>query len=173
MRSENIPAARTLGAALSTLLVASAAPYGYTLAIWSSGALLMRSHGVPDVGDVFIFVAGAIAGFNLLGLWVEEGIKRTMPIERRGDRLLAGVLDWVAVGAVVGAVSLLAEIHGWVPWLVAPLLATVLYLLLASLQLAALAIRHDQGSNRGQPLEDAIADAPRADDRDQPRADRA
>jgi hypothetical protein len=152
MRSENIPprlAVRTLDAALSTLLVASAAPYGYTLAVWSSGALLMRPHGVPDPRDVFIFVAGAIAGFNLLGLWVEEGIKRTMPIERRGDRLIAGVLDWVAVGAVVGAVSLLAEIHGWVPWLLAPLVATVLYLLLASLQLAALALRHDRGRNDG------------------------
>lgn len=146
-------AGRTLGAALSTLLVASAAPYGYTLAIWGSGAMLVRSHGVPDVGDVFMFVAGAIAGFNLLGLSAEETINRTMPIERRGDRLLGGVLDWIAVGAAVGAASLLAEIHSWVPWLVAPLVATVLYLFVASLQLAALSIRGWFRDDRAEPLE--------------------
>lgn len=146
-------AGRMLGAALSTLLVASAAPYGYTLAIWGSGAMLVRSHGVPDVGDVFMFVAGAIAGFNLLGLSAEETINRTMPIERRGDRLLGGVLDWIAVGAAVGAASLLAEIHSWVPWLVAPLVATVLYLFVASLQLAALSIRGWFRDDRAEPLE--------------------
>jgi hypothetical protein len=146
-------AGQTLGAALSTLLVASAAPYGYTLAIWGSGAMLVRSHGVPDVGDVFIFVAGAIAGFNLLGLSAEETITKTMPIERRGERLLAGVLDWIAVGAAVGAASLLAEIQSWVPWLLAPLVATVLYLVVASLQLAALSIRGVRGYHRAEPLE--------------------
>ena len=142
--SENIAprsARQTVGAALSTLLVASAAPYGYTPTIWGSGAALMSSHGVPHTGDVFIFVAGAIGGFNLLGLFVEETTISTKPIDRRGERLVAGVLDWLAVGAAVGAVSLLAEIHGWMPWLVAPIVATVLYLLVASLQLAATAIR--------------------------------
>lgn len=161
MRSENVrptSPSQTLGAALSTLLVASAAPYGYTLAVWGSGAVLLHSHGVPDVGEVFLFVAGAIAGFNLLGLLVEDAIDTTMPIDRRGDRLLAGVLDWIAVGAVIGAVSLLAEIHGWVPWLVAPLVATVLYLLIASLQLTALAIRCFRKEDRAERLEKTVTD---------------
>jgi hypothetical protein len=175
-QSESIPprsARQTLGAALSTLLVASAAPYGYTLTIWGSGALLIRSHGAPDVGEVFLFVAGAITGFNLLGLLVAETINRTMPIDRRADRLLAGVLDWIAVGAVIGAVSLLANIPGWVPWLVAPLVATALYLLLAGLQLAALAIRGHRSDDRVEPLEETVTDAQRAGDRGQRQVDGA
>jgi hypothetical protein len=33
----------TLRAALATVVAASAVPYGYTLAIWGSGAVLLRS----------------------------------------------------------------------------------------------------------------------------------
>ena len=137
-----------MSAALSTLLVASSAPYGYTLAIWSSGALLLRSHGVPHPAEVFVFVAGAIGAFNLLGLSVRPAIDSTTRIVRPGDRLLAGLLDWIAVGAAVGTVALLAEIHGWVPWLLAPFVGTVVYLLLAGIQLAAIARRGGRNRNR-------------------------
>jgi hypothetical protein len=41
----------------------------------------------------------------------------------------------------LGAVSLLGDIHSWLPWLVGPLTATVLYLVIASMQLAAVTFR--------------------------------
>lgn len=127
-------------ASLSTLVVATSAPYGYTLAVWSSGALLVHSHGVPSVPDVLTFVAGAIAGFDLLALVVVADTGgEIMAIDRRYDRLLGGVLDWVALGIVVGGTSAVTAIHGWVPWLVVPFFTTVSYLLIASLQLAAFA----------------------------------
>jgi hypothetical protein len=130
----------TLRSSIATVIPASAAPYGYTLAIWSSGAVLLRSAGQPSLGDVLTFVAGAIAGFNLLGVLSIGVIGHVRPIECLKDRVLAGVLDWVALGAVIGAVSAISGIHGWAPWLLGPLTATVLYLLIASLQLAVLAI---------------------------------
>ena len=133
------PAGRTLRAKLSSIVASSAARYGYTLAIWSTGALILRTHGVPSVAEVLLFVAGGIAGFNGLGLFVGETLGQIISIDNRKDRLLAGVLDWLALGVVVGAVSLLSEIPSWVPWLVGPLAATLLYLLIASLQLTALA----------------------------------
>jgi len=151
MHSQNVAppsTPQTVSAAFCTLLAASSAPYGYTLAMWSSGALLLRSHGVPHVPEVFVFAAGAIGGFNLLGLLARQTIEIMRPVIQPGDRLLAGLLDWIAVGAAVGAVSLLAEIHGWLPWLLAPFVATVLYLLLASLQLAAVELRSMLRENR-------------------------
>ncbi len=42
---------------------ALAVPYGYTLAIWSSGALAISSYGVPHRFDVILFVLGATAGY--------------------------------------------------------------------------------------------------------------
>ncbi|HUN77555.1 MAG TPA: hypothetical protein VMU32_01405 [Solirubrobacteraceae bacterium] len=131
---------RPLRAALGSTITASAAPYGYTLTIWSSGAVLIRSHGSPSVGDVFVFVAGALIGFDLLGLLASGPLARRESIQRRQDRVLAAALNWAAVGASVGAVALLAEIPSWVPWLLAPLAATVVYLLAAALQLALVAL---------------------------------
>ena len=128
---------RALRAALTTAVTASAAPYGYTLVISGSAALLLRSNGVPSTGDVFVFLAGAIGGFNIVGLLAEELLPGAKPIERRQARVLAGILDWIAVGAAVGTVAAIAEAHGWVSWLVGPLAATVVYLLIAALQLAA------------------------------------
>jgi hypothetical protein len=67
-------------------------------------------------------------------------IRRARPIERRQDRVLAGVLDWVALGAVVAAIFAISRIHGWAPWLLGPFTATILYLVIATLQLAAVTI---------------------------------
>jgi hypothetical protein len=139
MAKVDLPARTAVHASLSTVVVATSAPYGYTLGVWSSGALLVHSHGVPSVTDVLTFVAGAIAGFDLLALLVADTRGEIMSIDRRYDRLLGGVLDWLALGIVVGGTSLLTDIHGWVPWLVVPFFTTVSYLLIASLQLAAFA----------------------------------
>lgn len=135
----------TLRAALATVVAASAVPYGYTLAIWGSGAVLLRSLGAPTAAEVFIFAAGASAGFylvgRLLGLLASATPGSANPTNRHEDRVLAGAFDWIAVGAAIGAVSLLDGIHGWLPWLVGPFAATVLYLLIASAQLAVVLFR--------------------------------
>ncbi len=138
-----------LRSSLATIIPASATPYGYTLAIWSCGALLLRSHGTPSFADSLMFVAGAIVGFNVLGVLAIGVISRAKPIERRQDRVLAGVLDWVALGVAIAAVSLISEIHGWLAWLLGPFAATVLYLLLASLQLAVLAAHRTRDRDGG------------------------
>ena len=134
----------TLRAALATVVPASAVPYGYTLAIWGSGAMLLRSLGAT-AAEAFIFAAGAIAGFylvdQLLRLLASATPGPANPINRYEDRVLAGAFDWIAVGAALGAVSLLDGIHGWLPWLVGPFAATVLYLLIASAQLAIVVVR--------------------------------
>jgi hypothetical protein len=135
----------TLRAALATVVAASGVPYGYTLAIWGSGALLLRSLGAPTAAEAFIFAAGASAGFylvdQLLGLLASATPGPVSPINRYEDRVLAGTFDWIAVGTALGAVSLLDGIHGWLPWLVGPFAATVLYLLIASAQLAIVVVR--------------------------------
>ena len=92
----------TLRAALATVVAASAVPYGYTLAIWGSGAVLLRSLGAPTAAEVFIFAAGASAGFylvgRLLGLLASATPGSANPTNRYEDRVLAGAFDWIAVG---------------------------------------------------------------------------
>jgi hypothetical protein len=125
-----------LPAAFGTVVAASAAPYGYTVSIWSSGAVLMHRRGVPDVFDVFLFAIGALSGFAVLGLLAHKVVATSEQLGGARERVLAGMLHWLAVGVAVGAAALLAEIPGRVTWGVGSFAATSLYILGASVQLA-------------------------------------
>jgi hypothetical protein len=146
MRSSDATAsaASTLRAALATIVAASAAPYGYTVTLWSSGAVLMRSHGTPHVAEVFAFVAGALAGFGLMAVVAEGSLGRPEPLGDAADRVRAGTLHVLAVGGAVGAVALLAEIHTWAAWPLSAFAATAFYLLMASLELTLIVIRRKE-----------------------------
>lgn len=136
---------RLLRSALGTVVTASAAPYGYTLSVWSSGAVLLNAHGVPTVAEVFGFLAGGLLGFAAMALAARGAVVRMDVLDDPHDRLLAGMLHWLAAGAAVGAAALVAELHGAEAWPLASFAATVLYLLGASAQLAAISVRRGGG----------------------------
>jgi hypothetical protein len=148
---------------MGTVVAASAAPYGYTLTIWSCGAVLISYRGKPSVGDVFLFLAGAVLGFGTLGLLAQGPLANSRSIDRRRDRVIAGALDWAAVGAAVGVVALLGRIHGWVAWPLGSFVGTFVYLVGAGLQLGLVAARDEtpasgssrepRGSGMGGPAE--------------------
>ena len=140
--------AGTLQVALGTIVAASAAPYGYTISIWSSGAVLMHSHGTPSVADVFGFLAGALTGFGLMGLLARGGLTPEDPPAHAPDRVLAGAMHWLAAGAAVGAAALVARIGGWEAWPLAAFTATAVYILGASVQLALVTRRRDRLTTR-------------------------
>jgi hypothetical protein len=141
-------AGRPLQVAMGTIVAASAAPYGYTISVWSSGAILMGSHGTPDVAEVFAFVAGALTGFGLMGLLARGGLTPAAPHEHAPDRVLAGAMHWLAAGAAVGAAALVARIDGWEAWPLAAFAATAIYILGASVQLALVTGRRDRLTTR-------------------------
>jgi hypothetical protein len=133
---------------MRTIVSASAAPYGYTITVWSSGAVLIHAHGTPTVGDVFLFLAGALLGFGFVGLLAQGPLSTAGAIDRRHDRVLAGMLDWAAVGAAVGSVALLAQIHSGVAWPLGAFSATVIFLVVSAIQLAVSAVGHRPGRDR-------------------------
>jgi hypothetical protein len=120
-------------AALKSAARSSAVPYGYTLTVWSSGAVLMRSHGAPPVADVFLFLAGGVAAFVAIALLSAAGGEPPEP--SAADLLTAGALNVVAVAGSVAAAALVAEIGGAVAWPLGAFAATLVYLLLSSLEL--------------------------------------
>jgi hypothetical protein len=132
MTRGQIPVAR----AFATTVEGTAAPYGYTITIWSSGALLMHYRSAPRVWEVFVFIAGAVLGFTVLGGLGSSIIRRVKPLPPGAARAWAGMLDWFAVGIAAGAVALVAQIPSWVAWPLGSFVATLLYLVLASVQLA-------------------------------------
>ncbi len=135
------PDADQFRAALGTIVSASAAPYGYTISLWSSGALLIHLHGAPTVGEIFLFLTGALLGFALVGSFAHGALRTTMPLSPGQGHVLTGLLHWFSVGLAVGSVALVAEVPSWIAWILGSLIATSVYLLAASLQLALVTAR--------------------------------
>lgn len=145
----------TLRAALGTMVAASAAPYGYTISIWSAGAVLLGTHGTPRVAEVFAFLAGALTGFGLLGLLAHGALARGESLDHAADRVLAGALHWLAAGSAVGGAVLVAKLSGWEAWPLASFAATTIYILIASAQLALVTDRRG-----GPPLPEGAVGQP-------------
>jgi hypothetical protein len=76
----------------------SAGPYGYTLATWTTGAVLTNTRGIPDTLAALAFMAGALLGFAFGGL--------TKRLDReRGQTLLWGSFRFFSVGLAIGAAA--------------------------------------------------------------------
>ena len=133
--------------ALAGLIGSTAAPYGYTVTLWSTGALLIHFHGNPKVWEVFLFAAGAVGGFFILGAAARRLGKDPDGVDHPSARIVAGMANWVAVGLAVGAAALLAEIPSWVAWPIGAAAATVLYLAAAAVQLLIAARISDAKEN--------------------------
>ncbi|HTU86334.1 MAG TPA: hypothetical protein VMF57_12220 [Solirubrobacteraceae bacterium] len=118
------------------MVSSAAAPYGYTLTVWSSGALLIHSRGSPAVWEVFLFLTGAVVAFAVLWLLGRGTIEHARPVSHQSARAMAGALDLFAVGVAVGASALLAMIQSWAAWPLTSLGATMLYMVAGSIQLA-------------------------------------
>jgi len=122
--------------ALQGALAASAAPYGYTLTIWTSGGVLAHTRGIPDAWGALLFMAGAVSGFAIVGLVGYGGFGPMRP-GRRAPFSLWQALHFLAVGAAIGAAALIGRVvHSPAAWLLGGMCATVLYLGVAGAQLA-------------------------------------
>jgi hypothetical protein len=125
------PARARAARALTTVITGSALPYGYTITVWSSGAVLIHSHGQPSLGDIFLFIAGAVAAFA--GLAAAAAWLSAAPLKPPPERFeQAGTLHLFAAGAAVGLVVAIAAIPGFAAWPAASFGGTVVYLLCAT-----------------------------------------
>jgi hypothetical protein len=135
--------------ALESTLVGAAGPYGYTITLWSSGALLVRAHGLPRLPEVLALRAGAVSAFLLMAVVVQHLRPDRAHRLHPHDRAIAGALNWFAIGCAVGSVALLATIRSWVAWPASSFAATLLYMSIASAQLwAVTAVRRGELSRK-------------------------
>ena len=126
---------RTYTSSLRTTVAASAAPYGYTLTIWTSGAVLSHAHGIPNGGDALIFLIGAVAAFVLIGGLVFGGLSDPIVVEQ-SRTVVWGGLHFVSVGAAIGVAWFVGRVVASAAvWPIGGFLVTALYLLGSALQL--------------------------------------
>lgn len=75
-----------------------AAPYGYTVSLWTAGAAASVHFGLPGPGEILSFATGAVGAFLLLGYWGRKHLDREVPghvpsvIVANGVALIAAVV---------------------------------------------------------------------------------
>ena len=120
---------------LRTVVAASAAPYGYTLTLWTAGAVSTHADGVPSALDALLLLAGAVTGFAAVGVFAFGSINGVLAPGARGDVRVWGGLHLPSVGSSIGLVWLLTEVlDGHLLWPAVGFTATTTYLLVIGLQ---------------------------------------
>lgn len=101
---------------LRSVLGASAGPYGYTLPIWSTGAVLINAFELPSPLDASLFMLGAVLAFVFVGLLAFGGIGCHFD-EKSGEDLIWGSFHILSVGSAIGLMTLVAHyLGGLIAW---------------------------------------------------------
>ena len=69
---------------------------GYTLCIWGGGEMLITQYGTPDLVDIVVFVAGAIAGFGALAAIAFNAAFAAAEADHESNPMVASMVHVVA-----------------------------------------------------------------------------
>ncbi len=92
---------------LRSVMVGESKAYGFTIAFWGSGIILVDSLGIPDLFGVMMYGFGAVAGFGLLALFAFQGEKGTE--DEKTDLLVFSTVHYLAAMAPIAVSYLIAE----------------------------------------------------------------
>ncbi len=123
--------------AIQTALHGAGLPYGYAITVWSTGAALAIEHGMPSPVEIYLVALGAMTAYGGLTFltWATEG-EAQRPLTRSPRRVRAGLFHVGAVGLAITSAALIAKLSSGIAWLIAPLVATLLYLAVSSVEMA-------------------------------------
>jgi hypothetical protein len=121
---------RNLRSAVGT----SAAPYGFTLAVWSTGAITTSFRSTPGPPQVLVFVTGVLLAFAIVGALAYGGVRGYSGGERHSVELW-GNFHIPAVGLTVAVTTLTGYlVSNGLAWFLCPFLATSTYLIMLGLE---------------------------------------
>lgn len=89
------------------LLVDEAFAYGFTIAFWGSGVLLIDAFGIPGVQGVFAYAAGTVSGFGALAVATFGGPIQTVEHDTAPEYLVLTAIHYLSALVPIGATHLL------------------------------------------------------------------
>lgn len=111
--------------------------YGYTLAIWGSGASLINAFGFPAGLEVMLYVFGAVVGFGLLAVSVYGAMFGAVPNLEEEEMVVASMIHLLAALGTVGMSIVIAqELPAQMAFFLAGVNASVTYNLLLLAEVA-------------------------------------
>jgi hypothetical protein len=121
---------------LRAVVAASAAPYGYTLTLWTAGAVTTHAQrGLPSALDAVLLLSGAVLGFGAVGTYAFGGLNGVLSPGTRGEVRVWGGMHLPSVGLSILLIWGISElVHGPLVWPIVGFTATTTYLLVIGLQ---------------------------------------
>lgn len=117
------------GKSLRSAVGSSAAPYGFTLAVWTTGAVIINARGMPSAVNALEFAAGAVLAFACVG-FLAFGDLTGSSGEEQPKTALWGNFHFLSVGLAIGAAVLVTGLFDTgLVWLLASFVSTACYLL--------------------------------------------
>lgn len=144
MESQGSTPLRRYRSDLRGVVGSSATAYGYTLTVWSTGAVLSHAYGPPSPPLVFAFFGGAVLAFAVVGALAFGGV--TPEFGGGSNRVeLWGGFHFLSVGLAVGAVWLVSTAApSFTGWPLGAFVATAAYLAVVGAEDAAADRRRDE-----------------------------
>jgi hypothetical protein len=135
-------------AALRATIATSAGPYGYTLTIWTSGAVISHARGIPGSVQALLFLIGAVAAYALVGRFAYGGFSQELCSDRAVSTVWGG-LHLISVASAIGAATLVAHfLRDDAAWALSGFLATAIYLLGSAVELAVARVQRQTHQQR-------------------------
>jgi hypothetical protein len=107
--------------------------YGYTLSIWSAGAVAIGHYGPPTIGYIMAFVIGVLVAYLMLALTVRS--HHYQPVPQLPTAFV--VTNWIPIVSAIFASALCTLLPWAIPgYFLAGLVATLSYALALTLLLA-------------------------------------
>jgi len=78
------------------LLVEESFAYGFTIAFWGSGILIVNEYGLPHTPGVLAYAVGAVTGFGVLAVVTFGGAFRQVTPDRTPQYVLLAGIHYLA-----------------------------------------------------------------------------
>jgi hypothetical protein len=113
----------------------SAGPHGYTLTLWTAGAIASNARGRPPAAlDAFLLLAGAVPAFGFVGSVAGGGLRRPIPSPRQQNSLWGALHLPTVTRSIALCRALTVRLHGHALWPAIGVTATATFLLGSALQ---------------------------------------
>lgn len=111
---------------LKSILVGESKAYGFTLAFWGSGALLINEYGVPGFEEVVAYILGSVIGFGILAIFSFRHALEPVSSEE-SEYLVMSTIHFISALAPVIFVQMILGIDPVVAFLVGGIAVSILY----------------------------------------------
>ncbi|WP_276259636.1 hypothetical protein [Haloglomus litoreum] len=89
------------------LLLDEAFAYGFTIAFWGSGVLLIRAFGLPGTPGVFAYALGAVSGFAVLAALTFGSATQVIETDTAPEYVLLSAIHYLAALVPIAATHVL------------------------------------------------------------------